>query len=134
MSSNDNTYIFWRCHLELLKQAPCFPIVQFLDHCEPGCSAELCLTLCIPCWPPSLLQPGFEAEQKPVADLESALHTETVPELVPEPVPAAQLQLLPVAAAFWQIWVAAWNSDLDLFRLILFWSKPGSGIQFYSYS
>lgn len=66
-----------------------------------------------------------------MAGLETVLGREAEPELVPEPVPAVQLQLLP-AAAFWQIWGAAWNSDLGLFRLILFWSKPVRRSQFYS--
>lgn len=70
------------------------------------------------------------AEQKAVADLEAVLYTEAVPELAP----AVQLQPPPVAAAFWQIGVGAWNSDLDFFHLILFWSKPISRRQFYSYS
>lgn len=49
--------------------------------------------------------------------------------------PAVQLQLLPAAAAaaaFWQIWGAAWSSDLGLFHWILFWSKPVGRSQFYS--
>lgn len=67
--------------------------------------------------------------------LETVLGREAELELVPEPVPAVQLQLLPAAAAaFWQIWGAAWNSDLGLFHLIPFWSKPVRRSKFYSSS